>query len=876
MLAWIGIALLAVSWLFALPWYHQPAWALWVPLLSLGTLLLMAAPCRLPGRRLAAVAGLLMLPAALLVPLPWRVGFALAAVGLGLQALGLARVLPGDLPKRLCRRLALGTAVAGLILQAQGLTLFLYGAATARSHNLPAFLARVLGWVAHWLDIGAGVSGSTVTIFSMREHHAVGATWELLADPASMLFIVGAIVLAAGSVASGHAGVSVRQTVLRVLAFVALAVLWLPLRAGLIMSVLLTSVLRTEYEELPNSIHWLWSTWLHLALLAIPVLVAWRLLMPPAVPRLAAAAAVDARPAPAPWRLPVGVLLLLAGALALTAAVAWDPVGTRQRGRVIIEEYHPDPEKVWERADKPFDTEWYGHLSGYNYYCIAQYLDRFYQVSRLVQPLNDDALRDGDVLVLKTPTRPPYSEDEQASIERFVNRGGGLLLIGEHTDVFGTSYRLNPVARRFGFHFHNDCLFGMDSVFEQRYRPPWIPHPVVHYIDWMNFATSCSLQVGGSPGRGVIRSTGLKSKTADYHVDNFYPVPSDSARMRYGAFVQLWATQSGKGRVLAFTDSTIFSNFSTFEPGKSELMLGMIEWLNRQAPPTSPRPWLWLAGIGLVLGGVWLARRRQDAWILLAGAAAAGFTGGALAINHTTRAAMPLPACRPDRSLVRVVMDRTVSATALSNNGFILGREDGFGIFERWILRLGYFIARRTDPECFAPDTHLLVVSYPSKPVSADYRQRLDAYVRAGGRLLVLDATENRQSTANDLLETFGVRVDPAASLGGTLATSLQWQAFPVQGAREVTGGQPFAWIETPSGRRPVGTWQRCGKGTVTVIGFGDRFCDQRMGVTGDVEPNADLRKVFDAQYDLIRALVTDRPLVGPDAAAPVTPAAAP
>ena len=53
--------------------------------------------------------------------------------------------------------------------------------------------------------------------------------------------------------------------------------------------------------------------------------------------------------------------------------------------------------------------------------------------------------------------------------------------------------------------------------------------------------------------------------------------------MRYGAFNQLWATRHGSGRVLAWTDSTIFSNFSAFEPGKTELMLGMLEWLNRRS-----------------------------------------------------------------------------------------------------------------------------------------------------------------------------------------------------------------------------------------------------------------------------------------------------
>jgi hypothetical protein len=117
-------------------------------------------------------------------------------------------------------------------------------------------------------------------------------------------------------------------------------------------------------------------------------------------------------------------------------------------------------------------------------------------------------------------------------------------------------------------------------------------HPSVQHVGVMDFATSCSLDVRGSSGRAAIRSTGLKNKTAEYHVENFYPVPSDSAKMRYGAFVQLWSTCYGRGRVMAFTDSTIFSNFCTFEPGKAELMLGMLEWLNYRDRLGNPRLWL--------------------------------------------------------------------------------------------------------------------------------------------------------------------------------------------------------------------------------------------------------------------------------------------
>ena len=42
----------------------------------------------------------------------------------------------------------------------------------------------------------------------------------------------------------------------------------------------------------------------------------------------------------------------------------------------------------------------------------------------------------------------------------------------------------------------------------------------------------------------------------------------------------------------------------------------------------------------------------------------------------------------------------------------------------------------------------------------------------------------------------------------------------------------------------------------VIVIGYGDRLCDQQMGLTGDAEPDAELRNVYEWEYALVRAVV--------------------
>ena len=55
-----------------------------------------------------------------------------------------------------------------------------------------------------------------------------------------------------------------------------------------------------------------------------------------------------------------------------------------------------------------------------------------------------------------------------------------------------------------------------------------------------------------------------------------------SPRMEFGVFLQMIGRAVGRGRVLGFTDSTVFSNFAAFHPGKAELFLASVEWLMRE------------------------------------------------------------------------------------------------------------------------------------------------------------------------------------------------------------------------------------------------------------------------------------------------------
>ncbi len=601
--AWVGLALLSVSWLFGLRYYHEASWPLGAALVIVGTGLLTRIRPSIPGKAGSFAALVLLLPVVAVASWPYRVAPLLILVGLALCA--------APIPRRWPKIIGAAALAAGVILTAQSLAMVAYESLTARSHELPRPLALVLLGAARLLGIDAALDGSDLALYSVRTVHRLGATWELLLDPPTLCFLVGGIVMMwAGTVRRvGCAHHSCPVSLRNGWALVALTVLWLPVRAALLMSILVHRALRTEYETPLSLMNQFWNPWVHLALLSVPVLLAIRYVtarvdessdLPNSMGQMVGMAHPTRRRA-------IALALVFTGVFLFCFALLWDPAGRRKEGRILVDEYH----STWEPTDRPFDTEWYGEQSGYNYACIYDYCSRFYRMGRLNARIDEAAVRDCDVLVVKVPTSR-YAPEEVAAIEGFVKRGGGLLLIGEHTNVFDIGTHLNDIAQRFGFRFRYDCLFDMDAVFEQRWRPPLVAHPIVQSMPQFDFAVSCSIDPGASLGRAVIRSTGLRNLPADYHVSNFYPQVEDHAYSRYGAFIQLWATRRGAGRVAAFTDSTVFSNFSTFEPGKAELMLGLLEWLNHRNSPLDPRPWLILGGLALSLGGLVGPRRISD------------------------------------------------------------------------------------------------------------------------------------------------------------------------------------------------------------------------------------------------------------------------
>jgi len=858
--SWMALALLSLSWLPGMGYYHHPDWPQWTVTVVVAIVLLASSSPPTFASENSGFAMALKMGASIVLMIvafcftPWPVGVIplLIAAGLLLSLFPEAHRWP--------RALGAAMVSAGVVLTIQAIAVFGYQSVTGRVHEIPQPIADLLGLIARLIGIDAATDGSTVALHTMRKLHEVGALWDWVLDPATFCLLVGGITWIALHGRELPAGARVRP-VMAACAKLALCLLaWLPIRAALMESLVVHRALRTEFEQPLILMDQFRSTWVFLTMLIVPTALAARFvrLIPVAVP---APAKPTRLPAVAPmWRRFAAAGVALTAVFTITFAGLYDPVGPRKQGRILMDEFHSS----WEPFGKAFDTTWYGHDSGYNYYCIYDYLHYFYSVDRVTAKVTDATLANCDVFISKVPTSR-YDQDEQKAIEKFVRNGGGLFLVGEHTDVFGTGVALNDLAAPYGFSFRYDVILDTDTSFEQALRPHWIKHPGTQYVGDFDFAVTCSIDPGASVGRAAVLSRSLRGLGPEYHASNFYPPIDDASDERYGAFVQAWATRAGDGRVFAWSDSTDWSNFCAFEPGKIEMLESIVEWLNHKNTSMDPRPMLWVLALILSAGAVWLSIGWEGGFLTMLCAGFIGWTAAAPVLRSVHWHEMPKPSHAPFH---RVIMDRTVCTAPLSKGGFIEGKPDGFGVFERWILRLGYFIKRASGADALHDD--LVVFTFPHGDVTPEFRKQLIDYVQNGGKVLVIDAPENSSSTANSLLYPFNLEVKRQQSLPpGELVTAAPWPSTKITTACETAGGEPLFRL----GDKPVASTIRFGKGRVTVLGFGARLADQAMGVTGDTIPDEDLTKTYALDYALMSWLVEGKqpPATQPAATEPAT-----
>jgi hypothetical protein len=189
------------------------------------------------------------------------------------------------------------------------------------------------------------------------------------------------------------------------------------------------------------------------------------------------------------------------------------------------------------------------------------------------------------VLVIKCVTRP-FQRSEVEAILNFTSRGGGLILIGEHTDIYGMCTYLNPISESLGFlylptgvqDFYNDVRGSITQRGE-------FPSQIARYMTGdMVWETGCSLEkhdAGDLLFEIYTRPSffaHFRNETAPFFVTRAFPQET-VLNSRFGRHLVMAGLRYGRGKVVLFTDSTDFNNGIIGLGEHPQLFMAMVEYV---------------------------------------------------------------------------------------------------------------------------------------------------------------------------------------------------------------------------------------------------------------------------------------------------------
>ncbi len=573
-------------------------------------------------------------------------------------------------------------------------------------------------------------------------------------------------------------------------------------------------------------------------------------------------------------------MMVVSGAIvtAIFGSALADP-GHMNAGRVLIDESHSE----WEETMRPFDTTWYGQHSTYNYYCLRTFLENFYEVKVNVEEITPKVLANQDVVVLKCPTRM-YKEKEADALVAFVSNGGALFLIGDHTDVFGIATHLNAVAERFGLSFQKNGqydIYGQFSVYKQ---PQTLGHPIGKHTPEFLFATGCTLSAPVWCEKPII-GYGMMTRLANYGNKNFFPEEAHYEDREFGLFIQLAGTFEGKGRILCFTDSTVWSNFSMFCQGKPELLLDCMMWLNRSNTWwASLKPWFLFASGLLLIAAIFISPsprvlRRHHASLITCFATLIAIS--CISVNLIHGWAYKKPEAR--REFKKITFDCEHSDIFLANRLWSPGEGVrgplGYGAFFVAAQRLAivpqvrYRLAKSLE-EDRAP----LVFINPDEGFSERDLRSFQDYIAGGGKGLILDSSDrSNTSSAWQLIEPLSLEIFYAPSSSDATDPDKEQViyafseerddkrsiSFPTRDICEIKGGEPRLWYRVKGGEEgsDEGAWKAClveasyGSGTVWVCTLSKAFSNAGLGNSSSI-PNRYQQNIYKLVFRALNDLV--------------------
>jgi hypothetical protein len=204
----------------------------------------------------------------------------------------------------------------------------------------------------------------------------------------------------------------------------------------------------------------------------------------------------------------------------------------------------------------------YGLRSSGMFGMLPDYLKSFGYTVYMDSTVNKDNLGKANVLVVINLDEG-FTEKEKNEIQQFVNQGGSLLVLGDHTGLGGMREPLNELLKFTGIEFNFDSAHYLKQYWGDSYE--FFPHPITHKLKSnreVGISVGASLAIFSNKAEPVISAKfgfsdygNALNKNNAYLGDRRY---NDGELL--GNIILVAQAKYGKGKVLVFGDTSSFQN----------------------------------------------------------------------------------------------------------------------------------------------------------------------------------------------------------------------------------------------------------------------------------------------------------------------------
>jgi len=469
----------------------------------------------------------------------------------------------------------------------------------------------------------------------------------------------------------------------------------------------------------------------------------------------------------------------------------------------------------------------YGSRSGGMFGNLPLMMERMGWTGELIGELNRDTLAGKDILFIANQ-KDALSGGAIAAVEDFVEKGGSLLVMGDHTFWKGEKRLVlnEPIQR-------SDIRFVFDSA--DYFVGGWL-HSLAF---WQHPVTAGLSDHTNESGSVVGASLDIRYPAAPLVIGRYgYSDPGEPANEHRGYLgnmdydpgeplgdrVLVAAQQVGRGRVAVIGDTSAF--FNSIHTQTWRYTHRLFHWLGTDGR-AAVSGWRDVLGILLLAGAVGVAFvfvRRQPGLVPVVATACLAF---GFASHHVVAEGRTPPPLKGDIAIVDL--------SHVGQHSMEGWRDRGIGGVYLNLMREGFFAvgARRFDPEQILA-SELFVSIAPTQPYSDDEVEVLRRFMERGGTVLLCAGWEDRHG-ALPLLEKAGLSIEhiplgrQAATVPGTTIEPMLWKAWPIR------GGEALLTLND----LPVVVQQPIGRGRLVVIGDSEFVLNRNLeGEDGGVMRN--------------------------------------